>query len=161
MPDAEFFAFEQAILAAERLVGASSEPNSLAAIASKFAAPTATHHIHSSVGNANNSEDCKKRKLPPSFAQQEKQHAAPTASHHVHSSAGSASNSEDCNKRKLPPSFAQQEKQQAPATATALHYKVHYQSFTSSATVDCCGTTHPYAEQSCNLLTKDLYQSVR
>ena len=124
MPDAEFFAFEQAILAAERLVGASSEPNSLAAIA--CAAPTASHHIHSSLGKASNSEDCKKRKLPPSFAQQEKQHAAPTASHHVHSSVGKASNSEDCNERKLPPSFAQQEKQQAPATATALHYKVHY-----------------------------------
>ncbi|KAL0047414.1 hypothetical protein WJX82_002778 [Trebouxia sp. C0006] len=75
VPDAEFFAVEQAILAAERQRGAALHASSAAKSGSQCLASSAHPLNRCSVDAKAFAVDSKKRKLPLSFAQQEKRPA--------------------------------------------------------------------------------------
>ena len=78
MPDAEFFAVEQAILAAERQRGATLHASSAAKSGSHCLASSAHPLNRCSVDAKAFAGGSKKRKLPLSFAQQEKRPAPAT-----------------------------------------------------------------------------------
>jgi len=78
VPDAEFFAVEQAILAAERQRGAALYASSAAKAGPQCLASSAHPLNRCSVNAKAIAVDSKKRKLPLSFAQQEKRPAPAT-----------------------------------------------------------------------------------
>lgn len=72
VPDAEFFAVEQALLAAGRQLAAKPKHTTgPAAVTRKLPASVTSNRKPSAVQQTGQIVDCKKRKLPTSFAQQE------------------------------------------------------------------------------------------
>lgn len=72
VPDAEFFAVEQALLAAGRQLAAKPKQTTcLSAVVRKLPASITSSRKPSAVQQTVPTVDCKKRKLPPTFAQQQ------------------------------------------------------------------------------------------